>query len=188
MTQDMTQDGAAVQRAGRTPLVLQVAGTGLLLVGALLLGEELLDGLWGRGDAWTMGPDLAEVTGAVLAIALGGVMVAGGALHRSGADRRLGRGFAATAAAVSVAGAALAAWLGMLLDAGGAGAGVLGGAVLLASAAGAALLAAAVDRRPRLALGVLAGGGVAVVGGLAALAAMAVSGVEPPSWFGLLDD
>ena len=172
--------------AGR-PLLrpgLLIGGGATSLVGVVLLVEELTDLL--RGSA-----DLDETFGALLVIAVGLTLLAGGALLRDGGEqgaRRLGTGFTLATAGIAIGAGALAAVLAGAVDLDASGVVVVAGAVTLTIVLVGGLLAAAVDRNWRLAAGlaiVTVGAGVALVAGLVATVA---SGGDLPGWVGMLDD
>lgn len=175
-TSDTGLAGRALLRPG-----LLVGGGAAMLVGVVLLVEELTDLLHGAAD-------LDETFAALLAIAVGLTALAGGALLRDGGPRRLGVGFSFTTAGIAVGAGAIGAVLATAVDVEASGVVVIAGAVTLAVALAGGLLAAAVDRNWRLAAGlaiVTVGAGVALLAGLVATVA---SGGDLPAWVGMLDD
>lgn len=190
-TMETTMNGGGEQVSGSVlagrPLLrpgLLIGGGATTLVGAVLLVEELTDLL--RGAA-----DLDETFGALVAIAVGLTLLAGGALLRDGGAqgaRRLGTGFSLATAGVAVGAGAVAAVLAGAVDVETSGIVVIAGAVTLGVVLFGGLLAAAVDRNWRLAAGlaiVTVGAGVALIAGLVATVA---SGGDLPVWVGMLDD
>lgn len=159
---------------------LLVAGGASAVAGGALLIEELTDLLRGRAD-------LDETFGALVAIAIGLMLLSAGALLGDG-PRRLGtRYWLATGGIASVA-AAAAFGLGLLVDLGTAGALAVGVALLLAVPVAGGLLAAVIDRRWGLAGGLAVATVLVGVGVVAALVAAVASGAEVPAWVWMLDD
>lgn len=183
MTDGIMDTATGVARWARLRPVLALGGAGLGVLGAVLLAEELLDGLLLGGRD----PHLDEVLAAIAVTAVGAVALAAAAVLRP-EGRRLGTGFAVLAALVAVLAAAGAVGSGLALGTGAVGAAVVGAGLLLVTLAAAALLAGAVDRRPALALGAVGGAALAGVAVLAALVAAVATGAEVPAWVGMLDD
>jgi hypothetical protein len=159
---------------------LLVAGALAVLVGGLLLIEELTDLLRNR-------PDLDETFGALVAIAIGLMLLAAGGLLGDG-PHRLGVGFGLATGGIALVAAAGAYGLGLLVDLGTAGALAAAVGMLLAVAVAAGLLAAVVDRRWGLAGGLAVVALLVGVGVVAALVAALAYGVDVPDWVRMLDD
>lgn len=135
MMTDMKAEGMEKVRDEPSPvrIGLLVAGGVAAIAGGALLIEELTDLLRGRAD-------LGETFGALVAIAIGLVLIAAGALL--GDDpRRLGTGFWSATGGITLVAATAAFGLGLLVDLGTAGA-LAVAAVLIGLGVIAALVAA----------------------------------------------
>jgi hypothetical protein len=159
---------------------LLVAGALAVLVGGVLLIEELTDLL--RNST-----DLDETFGALVAIAIGLIVLAAGGLLGDG-PRRLGAGFGLATGGIAIVAAAAGFGLGLLVDLGTAGALAVAVGMLLVAAVAAGLLAAVVDRRWGLAGGLVVVALLVGVGVVAALVAAVASGADVPDWVRMLDD